>query len=97
MAADTAKPPKTRKIRRVQIGLNVIVQIALLMFLALMVNYLGFEHYRRWDLSRDRKFALSDKTKRFLESMKSKSRITAFFAPNVPIGSDVQMLLTEYQ
>ncbi|MEP6777850.1 MAG: GldG family protein [Chthoniobacterales bacterium] len=97
MAPDTATPPKTRKIRRVQIGLNVIVQIALLMFLALMVNYLGFEHYRRWDLSRDKKFALSDKTKRFLESMKSKARITVFFAPNVPIGSDVQMLLTEYQ
>lgn len=88
---------KRKGIRRVQIGVNVIVQIALILFLALMVNYLGFEHYRRWDLSRDKKYALSDKTKRFLESMKGKARITVFFAANHPIASDVQMLLTEYQ
>ncbi len=62
-----------------------------------MVNYLGFEHYRRWDLSRDKKFALSDKTKRFLQSMPGKARITVFFLPNNPIASDVQGMLTEYQ
>ncbi len=57
-----------RKIHRVRIGVNVLVQVALLLFLAAMVNYLGFEHYKRWDLSRDKKYALSDKTKRFLET-----------------------------
>ncbi len=62
-----------------------------------MVNYLGFEHYRRWDLSRDKKYALSDKSKRFLESVKGKMRITVFFGNNNPIGQDVQNLLTEYQ
>ena len=95
MAADSVSQPKG--IRRLQIGVNVIVQVALLLFLALMVNYLGFEHYRRWDLTRDKKFELSDKTKRFLDSMKGKARITVFFAPNNPIANDVQMLLTEYQ
>ena len=42
-----AQPPK--KIHRVRIGVNVLVQVALILFLAVMVNYLGFEHYRRWD------------------------------------------------
>ena len=65
--------------------------------IAVMVNYLGFEHYRRWDLSRDQKFALSDKTKRFLQSMPGKARITVFFMPNNAIASDVQGMLTEYQ
>ena len=51
-----------------------------------MVNYLGFEHYKRWDFSRDKKYALSDKTKRFLESIKGKMRITVFFSPNNPIA-----------
>src|SRR5439155_22476449 len=88
---------KPKKIHRFQIGLNVVVQIALLLFLAAMVNYLGFEHYRRWDLSRDKKYALSDKTKRFLDSVKGKVRMTVFFGPNNPIGTDVQNLLTEYQ
>lgn len=88
---------KPRKIHRVRIGLNVVVQAGLLLFLAVMANYLGFEHYRRWDLSRDKKYALSDKTKRFLETIKGKVRVTVFFSPNNPIGQDVQALLTEYQ
>ena len=62
-----------------------------------MVNYLGFQHYKRWDLSRDKKYALSDKSKRFLESMKGKMRITVFFSPSNPILGDLQNLLTEYQ
>src|SRR3954464_9195902 len=97
MADETVSPPKPRKIPRVQIGLNVILQIGLLLFLAAMINYLGFEHYKRWDLSRDKKYALSDKTKRFLESIKSKLRVTVFFSPSSPIGADLQNLLTEYQ
>ena len=99
MATDTTEKPKQTapKIHRVRIGLNVLVQVALILFLAVMANYLGFEHYRRWDLSRDKKYALSDKSKRFLESVKSKIRITVFFGSNNPIGQDVQNLLTEYQ
>src|SRR5437868_13217255 len=88
---------KPKPIHRFQIGANVVLQIVLLLFLALMVNYLGFEHYRRWDFSRDKKYALSDKTKRVLDSLKKKLRITVFFSPNTPISPDVQNLLVEYQ
>ena len=67
------------------------------MFLALAVNSIAFKHYKRWDFSRDQKYALSDKTKRFLKTIKGKMRITVFFSPNTPITGDVQNLLTEYQ
>ena len=86
-----------QRIHRIRIGVNVLVQVALLLFLAAMVNYLGFEHYKRWDLSRDKKYALSDKSKRFLEAVKGKIRLTVFFDANNPIGQDVQNLLTQYQ
>jgi ABC-2 type transport system permease protein len=97
MDGDASAPVKPRKIHRLRIGLNVVVQITILLVLAIMVNYLGFEHYRRWDLSRDQKYALSDKTKRFLQSIPGKARITVFFGPTNPIANDVQRLLTEYQ
>ncbi len=99
MATETPPPPAPprRKIQRARIGLNVLVQVALILLLALMVNYLGFEHYKRWDFSRDKKYALSDKTKRFLDSIKGKVRMTVFFGPSNPIAADVQNLLTEYQ
>jgi ABC-type uncharacterized transport system len=97
-AAGTERESKgPKRIHRVRIGLNVIVQITLLLILAAMVNYLGFEHYKRWDFSREHKYAISDKTKRILDSLRKKLRITVFFSPNTPISADVQNLLTEYQ
>jgi hypothetical protein len=96
MAEETTAAPK-RKIGRAQIGLNVVLQVFLVLFLAAMVNYLALEHYKRWDFSRDQKYALSDKTKSFLHSIKGKVRITVAFSPNTPITGDVQNLLIEYQ
>src|SRR6202051_5150158 len=85
-----------KKIRRLRIGFNVLAQILLILFLVAMVNSIAFKHYQRWDFSRDQKYALSDKTKRFLDTIKGKMRVTVFFA-NTPITQDVQSLLTEYQ
>ncbi len=96
MATET-KQPTRKKIHRLQIGLNVLLQVVLVLFLALMVNSIAFKHYKRWDFSRDKKYALSDKTKRFLGTIKGKVRITVFFSPNTPITVDVQNLLTEFQ
>jgi len=96
MATET-KQPTRKKIHRLQIGLNVLLQVVLVLFLAAMVNSIAFKHYRRWDFSRDKKYALSDKTKRFLDTIKGKVRITVFFSPNTPITVDVQNLLTEFQ
>src|SRR5438067_11765018 len=98
--AEITKQPRTRRrtnIGRVRIGLNVVVQVMLILFLAAMVNSLAFKHYKRWDFSRDQKYALSDKTKRFLDTLNGKMRITVFFSPNTPITADLQNLLTEYQ
>src|SRR5262249_53191849 len=99
MADEPKRAPTHRrmKIGRVRIGLNVVVQIVLILFLAAMVNSFAFKHYARWDFSRDQKYGLSDKTKRFLDTLKGKMRITVFFAPSTPITADVQNLLTEYQ
>src|SRR5947199_1685823 len=98
--ADETKKPLTRsgkKIGRIRIGLNVLAQTALILFLVAMVNSFAFKHYARWDFSRDQKYALSDKTKRFVNTLKDRMRITVFFAPTTPITADVQNLLTEYQ
>jgi ABC-type uncharacterized transport system len=95
--AEVTEKTKPKKIQRLQIGLNLLVQLILIFFLVSAVNWIGFRHYKRWDVSRDQKYALSDKTKRFLNTIKGKMRITVFFSPNTPISADVSSLLTEYQ
>src|SRR5437870_6033822 len=100
MADETKQPQKAsgpKKIRRIQIGFNVLAQIVLILFLTVAINSIAFKHYQRWDFSRDQEYALADKTKRFLKGIKGKMRITFFFSPNTPITADVQNLLTEYQ
>jgi ABC-2 type transport system permease protein len=97
MAEGTTPQSRPKRIRRVQIGLNVLTQIILILFLAVMVNSIAFKHYKRWDFSRDQKYVLSDKTKRFLHTIKGKMRIIVFFSPSTPITADVQNLLKEYQ
>jgi len=95
--ADPAAKSKPKRIQRLQIGVNLLVQLILIFFLVSAVNWIGFRHYKRWDMSRDQKYALSDKTKRFLTTIKGKVRITVFFSPSTPITGDVANLLTEYQ
>src|SRR5216117_1640651 len=97
MAKEIQQAPRQKKIRRIKIGLNVLAQVVLILFIAVMVNSIAFKHYKRWDFSREQKYALSDKTKRFLKTLKGKMRVTIFFSPNTPIAADVQNLLTEYQ
>src|SRR5437899_3181394 len=97
MADKSKRSRRPGGIRRFRIGFNVLAEILLVLFLSAMVNSLAFKHYRRWDFSRDQKYALSDKTKRFLNTLKGRMRITVFFAPTTPITADVQNLLTEYQ
>ena len=97
MADETTLRGRPKKIGRIQIGFNVLAQIILLLFLAAMVNSIAFKHYERWDFSRDQKYALADKTKSFLRSIKGKMRVIVFFSPSTPITADVQNLLMEYQ
>ena len=99
MPSETSQRPRRlgRKIRRIRIAFNVLAQIVLVLFLVAMVNSIAFKHYARWDFSRDQKYVLSDKTKRFLDTLKGKMRLTIFFPPGTPISTDVQNLLTEYQ
>ena len=94
--------PKVFKIKRFTIGLNVLLQLFAVIFILGMVNYLAFNHYKRWDYSRDKKYALSDQTKRLLKSLKKRVRAIVFFSPTalspeVQIYPDVENLLKEYQ
>src|SRR5438046_9704126 len=95
MANETIEPRRPKKIRRIQIGFNVLAQIILILFLAAMVNSIAFKLYKRWDVSRDQKYAFSDKTKRFLCTITGKMRIIVFFSPSRPIAAYVQTLLTD--
>jgi ABC-type uncharacterized transport system involved in gliding motility auxiliary subunit len=93
---------KTIKIKRFQIGLNALVQSLVLLAILGMVNYLAYNHYKRWDFSRSQKFSLSSQTKKVLKNLEDTARIIVFFAadPQMPgseVYSDLENLIKEYQ
>jgi len=88
---------RTFKIKRFQIGLNVLVQIVILVMITVMVNYFAFNYFKRWDWSRTQKYALADKTKRVLFGLKKPVNIVVFFSSESDIRKDLENLLKEYQ
>jgi hypothetical protein len=97
-----AKPKKAARIHRFAIGVNVLVQVLTVVFILAGVNYYAFKHYKRWDFSRDQKYALSDQTRRLLESLPKPVKMFVFFSPDPRLAGgdifpDIQSLLKEYQ
>lgn len=84
-------------IRRVQIGANVIAQLALVAALVVMANYFAFKYYKRWDLSRTQKYTLSSQTTNLLANLKNKVQVYVFFNPGVAFYRDLDATLKEYQ
>jgi ABC-type uncharacterized transport system involved in gliding motility auxiliary subunit len=89
--------PKVVKIHRFQIGVNVLLQALILAGIVLMFNYMSFRHFKRWDFSRDQKYALSSQTLSRLKSLPKPVKAIVFFSSAAEIAPDVNNLLREYE
>src|SRR5690242_13912388 len=89
--------PKVVKIQRFQIGVNVLVQTLVIAGIILMLNYMSFRHFKRWDFSRDKKYALSSQTKNLLKNLPKPVKAVVFFSSAAEIVPDVTSLLREYE
>ncbi len=94
---ESAPVKKTVKIKRVQIGLNVIVQIAVAFFIVGLVNYFSFHHFKRFDKTRDQKYVLSEQTKQVLGGLKKPVKAVVFFSSGSEVYTDIVTLLREYE
>ncbi len=83
--------------RRLTIGTNVLLQIALLAFILLCINGYAFKHYHRFDLSRDHRSTLSDRTKQFLHGLDKPVKIIVLISERSPLQGDVASLAAEYR
>ena len=97
----TDKRLRARRRRHLLAGLNSTAAIALMFILMVMVNYLSSRNYARTDLSRERFYALSDKTLALLASLDDRVRITVFIQAGheiyLHLYDDLIQLLREYE
>lgn len=89
--------PKVVRIGRVQLTLNVLLQVVVIVAIIAMANYLSVRHYRRFDLSRNQKFSLSEQTKAVLGGLTKPVQAIVFFAGEGEAEADCRRLLREYE
>ena len=94
---ESAPVKKTVTIKRVQIGVNVLIQVAVVIFIVGMVNYFSFHHFKRFDQTRDQKYVLSGQTKQLLGGLKKPVKAVVFFSSGSEVYADVVGLLREYE
>jgi ABC-type uncharacterized transport system involved in gliding motility auxiliary subunit len=81
---------------RTTVSINVAVQVLAILVIVVMVNYLAFNHYQRWDFSRDQKYSLAEQTKRLVSKLKQPVQFIVFFSGDSDIYRDLEILLKEY-
>lgn len=97
--AAESSPPEARvpRIQRWRIGLNVLVQLLLMLVLFGLVNYLASRHFKQWDYTFDRKFTLAGSTVDFLQKVAVPIKITALTVRGTEAEKDLSALLQQYQ
>jgi ABC-2 type transport system permease protein len=83
-------------VRRVGIGLNVVVSILAFLAVVLMLNYLSARHFRRLHWISDARYQLSPQTRDLLGAITNSIQVTILFDRTEPLFSSVSGLLKEY-
>ncbi len=73
------------------------VSSLLAVWIALMVNYLAFRHYTRWDWTESQLFTLSSQTKKVVRGLTSPLDIYLFLSEGEGNYADVRELLSRYR
>ena len=97
MAADSdSKKPKT-SIHRFRIGLNVLVQVVLLVIIVGLVNMLSCRKFVQWDRTPSKRFSLSQQTRQILSNLPSDLYLTVAFSRTSDVYHYTQRILQLYQ
>src|SRR3989442_3612202 len=94
--------PTLRK-RRFAIGVNVLVQVAAVLLLIMMVNWIASRHYGRLDWTKSGYYKLSEKTTQVLSTLKQPVPVIVYLPPRASSDSgektleDVRHLLREFE
>ncbi len=77
-------------------GANVAVACIVALAICLMVNYLSYRHYDRFDWTENKYYSLSDKTARLVEGIDVPINVYVFYQPMSRSYGDIRELLNRY-
>jgi len=89
-------PGQTQRVRRVKYGLNVAAAVTLAVLIAVLVNWMGYRQFVRFDFTATRQYSLSPQTLKLLESLDGDYRLVTLFSRGGPYVDQATDLLDEY-
>jgi ABC-type uncharacterized transport system involved in gliding motility auxiliary subunit len=82
--------------RRTRYGSNaVLMSVALFVIIALL-NFLGTRYHKRWDVTAEKQFSLSEQTVQILKGIQEPVKAVLFFTPNNANRQSAEDLIKEY-
>src|ERR1019366_10631478 len=97
MSAQPKFKPSFSRASRWQIGLDVVVRTALVLAVAVMVNYLGAKFFHRFYLSSQTEVQLSSRTLAVLRSLTNRVDVTLYYDRKADFYPTIVALLDEYR
>ncbi len=76
---------------------NALVMSTAFIGILLVVNYISARHYRRFDMTEEKKYTLSEQTVQILRELAVPIKITGFFVEGSPQETTAQDLLRAYE
>ena len=86
------------RIERRKIALNVLMQMFFAILIFVLINYISYGNYQRWDLSSTKKYSVSEDTEAYLQDqLDDKVTLTMAFLKSSKIRNQLKVLLEEYE
>ena len=82
--------------RRIIFGSTLGASALLVLALVVIVNYLGFRHYQRWDWTRTHLYTLSEKSLSILQKLDREVSVIVFMDDQSPVFQPTLELLSRY-
>ncbi len=83
--------------RQTKYGTNTVVAILALLGVLVIANFIAKKENIRWDLTKSKKYSLSDQTKRVLENVDQDIKVTLFYQASDAEKTNADNLLKEYK
>jgi ABC-type uncharacterized transport system involved in gliding motility auxiliary subunit len=83
--------------RQTKYGTNTAVAILALLGILVIANFIAKKENVRWDLTKSKKYSLSDQTKKVLEGINEDIKVTLFYQTSDSEKSNAENLLNEYK
>lgn len=81
-------------LRQTKYGANTVLAILALLGILVLINFIVYKENARWDLTKNKKFTLSDQTKKILDKVDQDIKIIGFFQAQTK--DEAENLLKEY-